>query len=380
VVAGQDSHHRRRCHLLRCLRRAGDRIGTAGHRSAVEAYAAADRIPDLGRLPRTIGGGAAVRLDRRALRADDRDGLVDRAVRAHEPRLRTGVGLQLVPRVPHHPGHRARRGSAGRGGVHQRARQGTRPRPLRAALRVGVPHRPGGGRLARIVDRAPSRLAMDVRRRRAAGAARAGAAPPVAGIATLARGARPHGGSGSGGILDRGRDAEGDRPSTAAAQAGGLRRGQARILGRPVRPVLSAAYAGGVGDLVRGLFRELRTVDLAADRLPHRVQAPARRVAAVRIDHAGRRAHRHPDLRLDHRPCRPATVVRALVRGSGDCARRACILPHADRGAGAHLHDYRLFLCEHHQHRGLSLHARALPDARARSASAPPRRGCGSPP
>ena len=37
-----------------------------------------------------------------------------------------------------HPGHRARRRGAGRRRLHQRARQGARPRPFRAAVRTGV--------------------------------------------------------------------------------------------------------------------------------------------------------------------------------------------------------------------------------------------------
>ena len=42
------------------------------------------------------------------------------------------------------------------------------------------------------------------------------------------------------------------------------------------------------------------------DDLPHRVQAAARRVAALRPDHPGGGLRRHVDLRADHRPCRPA--------------------------------------------------------------------------
>ena len=100
-------------------------------------------LHDLGRLPRPIARRAVVRLDRRALRPNDRDDLVDRAVRGDEPRLRAGLGLQLAAGVPHHPGHRTGRRGAGRRRLHQRTREGARPRPLRAALRARVPDRPG---------------------------------------------------------------------------------------------------------------------------------------------------------------------------------------------------------------------------------------------
>ena len=106
LVAGQGAHHRWRRHLLRCLRRIGDRIDPAGHRAALETDPAANRADDLGRLPRAIARRAVVRLDRRALRPNDGDDLVDRAVRDHEPRLRAGLGLQLPSGVPHHPGDR----------------------------------------------------------------------------------------------------------------------------------------------------------------------------------------------------------------------------------------------------------------------------------
>ena len=176
MVACEDANHRRRRHLLRRVRRARDRVGIAGHRPALETYSAADRIHDFGRVSRPIGGRAAVRLHCGTLRTDDGDGLVDRAVRRDESRLRLRLGLRLVADIPHHPRHRARRRGAGRRRLHQRAGKGAGPRALRAAVRARVPDRPGGGKPRRIVGRAASRLAIHVRHRRAAGAARARAA------------------------------------------------------------------------------------------------------------------------------------------------------------------------------------------------------------
>src|SRR5262245_55594813 len=304
-------------------------------------------------------------MDRRALRAVERNDLVDRAIRGDEPRLRAGLGLQLAPGVPHHPGHRAGRRGAGGRRLHQRARQGAGPRPFCAALRARLPDRLGRGEPGGAVGRAPSRLAIHVRPRRASGAARARAAPLVAGISALARGARPkRRGAGRVGT-DRDRDAEGDRGTAAAGEACRDHLAETRIAERPVRPALPAPHLGGVGDLVLGLFRELRARDLAAYGLSHRVQAPARRVAALRTDYAGRGPARHPDLRVDNRPCRAAAVVCGVVRCRGARPRRARALSRAHRGAGADLHDHRLFLRQHHQYRGLSLHARALSHARA---------------
>ena len=187
MVAGQGADHRRRRHLLRCLRRAGDRIGPAGHRSALEAHAAADRVDDLGRVSRAIAGRAVVRLDRRALWADDRDDLVDRAVRGDEPRLRLRVGLRLAAGAAHHPRHRARRRGAGRRRLHQRAGQGAGPRPFRSLIRAGVPDRTGRSKPHRLVGRAASRLAIHVRHRRAAGVACARAALGLRCTAATAR-------------------------------------------------------------------------------------------------------------------------------------------------------------------------------------------------
>src|SRR5438309_1676400 len=111
---------------------------------------AANRADDIGRLPRAIAGRVVVRLDRGALRADDGHGLVDRAVRGDEPRLRAGVGLRLAAGAAHHPRHRARRRGAGRRRLHQRAGKGAGPRALRAVVRARVPDRPGGGKPRRI--------------------------------------------------------------------------------------------------------------------------------------------------------------------------------------------------------------------------------------
>ena len=66
-----------------------------------------------------------------------------------------------------------------------------------------------------------SRLAMDVLHRRAAGDPGAGSARAAAGVAALARGARPHRRGRRRAVADRKRDAEGHRPAAAAGAAGG---------------------------------------------------------------------------------------------------------------------------------------------------------------
>ena len=223
-----------------------------------------------------------------------------------------------------------RRG-AGRRRLHQRAGQGQGPRPLRAAVRAGVSDRPRQRQPGRPVGGADVRLAMDVRDRRAAGVPRAGVALAAAGIAALAGGARPHRRGRSRDGADRARNREGHRQAAATAAAGGHDVGQAGVARRPVRPALSAAHAGGLGDLVLRLFRQLWALDLAADRLPHRVPAPARGVAALRPDHPGGRPHRHADLRPGDRPCGTAALVRGVVRGRHGRAGGAGDVSHAHR-------------------------------------------------
>ena len=124
VVARQDPHHRRRRHILRRLRRAGDRDRAAGAGADVEAHAAADRAADLGGLPGPAHRRAVVRLDRRTLRPHAGDDRVDRDVRVDELRLRVRLGLQIAARVPHAARHRARRRGAGRRGLYQRTDHG----------------------------------------------------------------------------------------------------------------------------------------------------------------------------------------------------------------------------------------------------------------
>src|SRR6516225_9057728 len=160
---------------------------------------------------------------------------------------------------------------------------------------------------------------------------------------------------------------EGDRSAAAVGEAGRVHRRQTRGLSRSHRPALFATHVGGVGGLVLRLLRELRALDLAADLVSNRIQAPARRVAAIRIDHAGRRPPRHADLRIDHRPCGAATVVCVLLRRGDAGFGHARPLPRSQRGAGADLHDHRVFLHQHHQYRRLSLHAGTLSHARARA-------------
>ena len=146
-------------------------------------------------------------------------------------------------------------------------------------------------------------------------------------------------------------------------------------------PGLPAPNAGRVGDLVCGVFRELWALDLDADPVPHRVQAAARRIAALRADHAGGRAARHADLRARHRPCRAARVVRPGVRRRDDRADVACLVFNADRRAGADLRHHCVFLRQLDQYRRLSLYAGTLPDTHACDcASERPPPGCGSRP
>ena len=213
----------------------------------------------------------------------------------------------------------------------------------------------------------PSRLAIDVRHRRAAGVARVGVAAPAAGIAALACRARARRGGASRHGADRDGNPESNRSTAAAPQPVVSTLSKPASLGGPVRTDLLASHAGGLGDLVLVIFRELRPLDLAADRLSHRVQAAARRFTAVRIDHASGRPCRDADLRPGHRPCRPPPLVCVGVRGCGGRLGRARALPRPDRRAGAGLHDHRLLLRQHHQYRRLSLHAGTLPDPRARA-------------
>ncbi len=364
-MAGEDAHHRRGRNLLRRLRCAGDRLGAAGDRPALEARAATDRLAGRGRFRRAIGRRVVLRLHRGALRSVDRDGLVDRALRGDEPRLRAGLGLQLAADIPRHPGHRARRRGAGRGDVHQRALACARPRALRPALRAGVSGWSHGGGAAGNLDRAPLRLAMDVRDRRAAGAACTRAAQAAAGIPALACGAWPSGRSRGRHDPDRGGNAEGDRQTIAGAPPGRRHARQERLLVGSVRSPLPAADARGVGDLVRGLFRQLRPAGLAANDLSDRVPASARRLVALRADHANCRPGRHARLRFRDRPCRAPPVVRAFVRRRRAFAACADAVSEPIGGADVDLRHHRQPVHQHDQYRRLSLHARALPDAGA---------------
>src|SRR5262249_24402294 len=195
---------------------------------------------------------------------------------------------------------------------------------------------------------------------RAAGPPRARAAQPAAGIPALAGGARPQGRGRGRDIAERKRNAEGDRTAAAAGASSRIDLRQSRVLVRSLRPLLSAPHAGGVGDLVCGLFRELWAVDLVAHVISNRVQAAARCFATLRFDHAGGRPARHADLRVDYRSCRAAALVRRLLHGCGVGFGRARALPRADRGAGADLHDYRFSLLQPFPYRPLSLPPPAL--------------------
>src|SRR6185369_10031014 len=115
------------------------------------------------------------------------DDLVDRDLRGNEPRLRLRVGLSVAADFPGAAGHRPWRRGPGRRGLHQRAHARATPRTLRAALRAGVSGRTGRREPARALDRAESRLAMDVLPRCDSCGARPGAPRAAAGIAALAR-------------------------------------------------------------------------------------------------------------------------------------------------------------------------------------------------
>src|SRR5207248_3642975 len=102
----------------------------------MEADPAGDRADDLRRLPRAIAWRAAVRLDRGTLRPHESHGRLDRAIRRDESCLRVRLGLRVVAGVAHHPRDWTWRGGAGRRRLHQRARKGAGPWPLRAFVRT----------------------------------------------------------------------------------------------------------------------------------------------------------------------------------------------------------------------------------------------------
>ena len=185
-------------------------------------------------------------------------------------------------------------------------------------------------------------------------------------FAALARGAGPRHRGGRRADHDRERNAELDRTAIAARAARGLDPRAARVVGGPVRPALFAPHAGGLGDLVRRLLHELRPGDLAVDHLPHRVQAAARRVAALRHDHAvaGLVGTFICALTIDHVGRRPYFAV-SFAGPRSASAYWPCSQAHG--GAGADACGRGVFLRQHDQHRRLPLHAGALSDALARA-------------
>jgi hypothetical protein len=96
VLAGQDPHHCRHRDLLRCLRRAVDRLCAARHRRDVEAQPCRRELIDLCRLCRPTHR----RADRRLARRTDRPAAGHRrrgaVVRPVGPRLRFGVELPIA--------------------------------------------------------------------------------------------------------------------------------------------------------------------------------------------------------------------------------------------------------------------------------------------
>ena len=159
----------------------------------------------------------------------------------------------------------------------------------------------------RSLGRAASRLAMDVRDRRAAGVPGAGAALAAAGIAALAGGARPQRrGRGRDGA-DRARDREGDRQAAAAAAAGRRHRATSRAslsdlfgpfyLRRTlvVWVIWFAAYFVNYGlsiwlpTVYRTVFQLPLDVSLRYGLITQAVGLLGTLICALTIDHVGRR-------------------------------------------------------------------------------------------
>ena len=264
---------------------------------------------DLGRLSRPARRRAVLRLDRRALRPHHGDVLVDPDLRDHEPRLRLGLGLPVACQRAHHPRLRPRRRGSGRRrpiSASSRApraaaasscstnwfsRSGWLPPASWARGSCRASAGSGCSSSARCRPSSPWCCSGCCRNRRV-GWRRADATP---------RRRRRWPGSNAKRRIHR--------PTAAAAAKDHRRRSAHRVVVRSVRPDLFAANAGGVGDLVRHLFLQLRPRRLAADDLHDGVQAAAAASAAIRLDHPGRRAVRRLDLRADHRSRRPAAVV-----------------------------------------------------------------------
>ena len=127
-------------------------------------------------------------------------------------------------------------------------------------------------------------------------------------IAALARRARPRRRGRRRAVVDRARDRRRRRDTAAPAAAGGLDLDQ-----RSSCPIFRPTYLRRT--LVvwviwfAAYFINYGLVDLAADDLPHRVQAAARRIAALRPDHPGGRLYRHVHLRADDRSCWAAACI-----------------------------------------------------------------------
>ena len=169
--------------------------------------------------------------------------------------------------------------------------------------------------------------------------------------------------------------------AAAAGPAGGRDDRPTRVAVRPVRADLSAPHAGGLGDLVRGVFHQLRAGDLAdrpssapCYKLPLDVslryglitQAAGfvgTFICALTIDHVGRRPYFAVSFAA-------AAVSLGLLAMQPTPSAEQVLIYVADR----------LLLHQHHQHRRLSSTRRSFTRrGRARSASAPRRRGCASP-
>ena len=138
------------------------------------------------RLSRTVRGRAGVRRIRREVWPRPQRGRRDGADVGDEHHVRALRQLRDAVDAAAHSRHRRRWRDAGRSGVHQRAVEGERPRPVLSAIRADFSNRPDDDRAARRAARADARLAGDVSDRRHPRSHRDRAATAPARIASLA--------------------------------------------------------------------------------------------------------------------------------------------------------------------------------------------------
>ncbi len=170
------------------------------------------------------------------------------------------------------------------------------------------------------LDRSHSRLAIPVLRRRGAGAVCAVHDAQPAGIAALARLARPLGATPRDAIafIEKQVVAATGKPLPPVGAGFAARRHQAPVVVGPVRRRLSQPYPGDLGVLVRHLFRQLRAHHLAAD-ASTRTSSSCRSTqrADLRARRTDRGARHEPRLRAPHRHRRASDLVRGGVRRRG---------------------------------------------------------------